>query len=252
MINGSASLSTYLEHILNKVQHHELVCDKGNKSKDKPIEFVQPEELGDKIGNLTIGKESISDDKLDAIVENVIRYSVKTSSPRFHNQVCLNHDIKIFHLIFYTPQLYHGADEYGLAGSWLSDALNTNNHTFEVAPVFIVVERAVLGYVMSKFGWPSGEGDGIMCPGGSIANMYGMVLARHRRFPEAKSGGVAVIGKPLVAFTSEESHYSIAKGANWLGLGLDNVVKVKTDERGRMIPSELERCLFCHVLALCI
>ena len=88
MINGSASLSTYLEHILNKVQHHELVCDKGNKSKDKPIEFVQPEELGDKIGNLTISKEPISDDKLDAIVENVIRYSVKTSSPRFHNQVC--------------------------------------------------------------------------------------------------------------------------------------------------------------------
>ena len=151
---------------------------------------------------------------------------------------------KIFYHIFHSPQLYHGADEYGLAGSWLSDALNTNNHTFEVAPVFIVVERAVLGYVMSKFGWPSGEGDGIMCPGGSIANMYGMVLARHRRFPEAKSGGVAVIGKPLVAFTSEESHYSIAKGANWLGLGLDNVVKVKTDERGRMIPSELERCTF--------
>lgn len=220
--NGSASISTYLEHILNKVQHHELICDKGDKSRDKPIEFVQPEDLEGKIGSLTIGRESISDEKLDAIVESVIRYSVKTCSPRFHNQ------------------LYHGADEYGLAGSWLSDALNTNNHTFEVAPVFIVVERAILSYIMSKFGWQEGEGDGIMCPGGSIANMYGMVLARHRRFPEAKSGGVAAIGKPLVAFTSEESHYSIAKGANWLGLGLDNVVKVKTDERGRMVPSELD------------
>jgi hypothetical protein len=41
-------------------------------------------------------------------------------------------------------QLYHGADEYGLAASWLSEALNTNNHTFEVAPVFTIVERAVL------------------------------------------------------------------------------------------------------------
>ena len=29
-------------------------------------------------------------------------------------------------------QLYHGADEYGVAGSWLTDALNTNIHTFEV------------------------------------------------------------------------------------------------------------------------
>ena len=97
---------------------------------------------------------------------------------------------------------------------------------------------------MSKFGWSDGEGDGIMCPGGSIANMYGMVLARHRKFPETKSAGVAAIGQPLVAFTSEESHYSIAKGANWLGLGLDNVVKVKTDGRGRMIPSELDRYHF--------
>ena len=41
-------------------------------------------------------------------------------------------------------QLYHGIDTHGLAGAWLSDALNTNNHTYEVAPVFIVVEKALL------------------------------------------------------------------------------------------------------------
>jgi hypothetical protein len=33
------------------------------------------------------------------------------------------------------------------------------------------------------------QGDGIFCPGGSIANMYGMVLARHARFPHIKSTG---------------------------------------------------------------
>ena len=103
-------------------------------------------------------------------------------------------------------------DEYGLAGSWLSEALNTNNITFEIAPVFMLVEKAVLRYVMSKFGWREGEGDGLMSPGGSISNMYGMVLARHHKFPEAKSRGVGAIGRPLVAFTSEESHYSIVKG----------------------------------------
>jgi sulfinoalanine decarboxylase/aspartate 1-decarboxylase len=42
-----------------------------------------------------------------------------------------------------------------------------------------------------------------------------------------------------VAFTSDESHYSIAKGANWLGIGMENVVKVKSDARGRMIAAEL-------------
>ncbi len=90
---------------------------------------------------------------------------------------------------------------------------------------------------MSKFGYESG--DGIFSPGGSISNMYGMILARHKKFPELKATGL--YGRsPLVAFTSDESHYSIAKGANWLGIGTENVVKVKTDDNGRMIPEELE------------
>jgi glutamate/tyrosine decarboxylase-like PLP-dependent enzyme len=40
--------------------------------------------------------------------------------------------------------------------------------------------------------------------------------------------------------TSDEAHYSIAKGANFLGFGSDSVVKVKTDERGIVIPQDLE------------
>jgi hypothetical protein len=40
------------------------------------------------------------------------------------------------------------------------------------------------------------------------------VLARYRLTPEAKSKGLFG-AKPLVVFTSEESHYSIVKGANW-------------------------------------
>ena len=72
------------------------------------------------------------------------------------------------------------------------------------------------------------QGDGIFNPGGSMSNFYGMLLARHHLYPELKTRGL--FGPPpLVALTSEESHYSIVKGANLLGLGVDNVVKVKTD-----------------------
>merc|ERR1712037_524795 len=46
-----------------------------------------------------------------------------------------------------------------------------------------------------------------------------------------------------VALTSEESHYSIVKGANWLGMGVDNVVKVATDSGGRMIPEALDKSI---------
>ncbi len=54
---------------------------------------------------------------------------MKTSNPNFYNQ------------------LYGGVDGMGLAGAWLSDALNTNAHTFEVAPVFLIVERGLCRYV---------------------------------------------------------------------------------------------------------
>ena len=84
---SNTSMSTYLENILSKVLHNELLCDKGDRKTVEPIEFVQPEVLENIFGSLTIGQEPTSDERLDAIVDNVIRYSVKTSSLRFHNQV---------------------------------------------------------------------------------------------------------------------------------------------------------------------
>ena len=73
--------------------------------------------------------------------EAVVQYSVKTCHPYFYNQ------------------LYHGVDEYGLAGSWLSDALNTNIHTFEVAPAFIAIEHSLLAYIWQLFGWAADQVD---------------------------------------------------------------------------------------------
>ncbi len=187
----------------------------------KVIDFVHPSELGAALGGLNISPEPTKECDLEVICRKVIQYSVKTSHSGFYNQ------------------LYHGVDEYGSAAGWLSDALNTNSHTFECAPVFIVVERAVLQYIRGKLGWGV-NGDGIFAAGGSMSNMYGMMLARHKAFPDIKTKGIGCLTHPLVAFTSEESHYSIVKAANWMGLGTDNVVKVTTDMKGQMCPKALE------------
>jgi len=42
-------------------------------------------------------------------------------------------------------------------------------------------------------------------------------------------------------FVSAESHYSVLMAGNVIGLGYNNIVKVKCDNDGRMIPSELEK-----------
>ncbi|KAF4023195.1 hypothetical protein G4228_015132 [Cervus hanglu yarkandensis] len=76
--------------------------------------------------------------------------------------------------------------------------------------------------------------------GGAISNMYAMLIARFKMFPEVKEKGMAAVPR-LIAFTSEHSHFSLKKGAAALGIGTDSVILIKCDERGKMIPSDLER-----------
>ena len=98
-------------------------------------------------------------------------------------------------------------------------------YTYEVAPVFTLLEREIIERALGLVGYPGmPEADGILSPGGSLSNMYGMVLARYKYFPEAKRRGMSGL-PPLALFTSEDGHYSITKGAHWLGLGTDNIVK---------------------------
>uniref|UniRef100_A0A670YGF7 Glutamate decarboxylase 2 n=1 Tax=Pseudonaja textilis TaxID=8673 RepID=A0A670YGF7_PSETE len=112
--------------------------------------------------------------------------------------------------------------------------------TYEIAPVFVLLEYVTLRKMREIIGWPGGAGDGIFSPGGAISNMYAMLIARFKMFPEVKEKGMAAIPR-LVAFTSEHSHFSVKKGAAALGIGTDSVVLIRCDERGKMIPSDLER-----------
>ncbi|XP_013014671.1 cysteine sulfinic acid decarboxylase isoform X2 [Cavia porcellus] len=70
--------------------------------------------------------------------------------------------------------------------------------------------------------------------------MYAMNLARYQRYPDCKQKGLRAL-PPLAIFASKECHYSVNKGAAFLGFGTDSVRVVESDERGKMIPGDLER-----------
>ncbi|KAG7156115.1 Acidic amino acid decarboxylase GADL1-like 3 [Homarus americanus] len=131
-------------------------------------------------------------------------------------------------------------DVYGLVGQWVTDALNPSVYTYEVAPVFTLMEFEVLSEMAKHVGYE--EHDGLFSPGGSISNMYGMLLARYYRFPEIKKQGITGLGR-LVAFTSIDAHYSVVKSAITLGLGSDNLILVNVDENGRMDVNHLKECI---------
>jgi len=184
----------------------------------KVIEFLPPDELQQKIDfSLPEKSESIND--LLCHIDKVLKYAVKTGHPRYYNQ------------------LWAGVDISSLMGQWVTSTTNTNMFTYEIAPVYLMMEQSILEKMRGYVGFT--EGDGLLYPGGSISNIQAMALARYKHCPDIKNKGVFGY-KKLITFTSEECHYSIGKAAGLLGLGMDNVVKINTDARGKMIVADLE------------
>uniref|UniRef100_A0A8C4S417 Glutamate decarboxylase 2 n=1 Tax=Erpetoichthys calabaricus TaxID=27687 RepID=A0A8C4S417_ERPCA len=186
----------------------------------KVIDFRYPNELlQENNWELSDNPETLEDILLNC--RTSLKYAIKTGHPRYFNQ------------------LSTGLDMVGLAADWLTSTANTNMFTYEIAPVFVLLEHVTLKKMREIIGWPDGKGDGIFSPGGSISNMYAMLVARYKMFPEVKEKGMSAVPR-LIAFTSEHSHFSIKKGAAALGIGTDSVVLVKVDER--KIISDIHTC----------
>ena len=85
-----------------------------------------------------------STDELRAAAELMIEYSVQTAHPRFLNQN------------------FAGPDPVAVAGDWLGAALNTTNATYEAAPVFTLMEAALLRKLgrLAQEGGPERSGHG--------------------------------------------------------------------------------------------
>ena len=129
-----------------------------------------------------------------------------------------------------------------MAGEWLAATANANMFTYEIAPVFIMMEHTVLLKMREIIGWE--KGDSILAPGGSISNMsgptptpsfhhhfhlltpctsttsptsstrpttrptssssrYAVIIARHKQFPEHKEQGMRAIQAQLICYTSK-------------------------------------------------
>uniref|UniRef100_W8AVS4 Glutamate decarboxylase-like protein 1 n=1 Tax=Ceratitis capitata TaxID=7213 RepID=W8AVS4_CERCA len=194
----------------------------GTNRASKVVEWHAPCELK-QLFDFELSAEPETNAKLIELLKATIQYSVKTGHPYFINQ------------------LYSGVDVYALIGQWLTDALNPSVYTYEVAPIFTLMEETVLAEMRRIVGYPNdGYGDGIFCPGGSIANGYGISCARYKYAPETKKRGL-LGGKQLIIFTSEDAHYSVEKLAMFMGFGSDNVCKIATNKLGKMDTEDLER-----------
>jgi glutamate/tyrosine decarboxylase-like PLP-dependent enzyme len=178
--------------------------------------LLLPDELRETLG-LKLSKDGVNAEAIQIEMRNFLHYSANTLTPQFQNQ------------------LFSGLNPYALAGDWLSTIVNTTMATYEASPVGTLVEKELIRHMNDIVGWK--KGDGIMVSGGSNSNLVGMLVARNYLYPETKQAGIG--SKIFTAFVSEESHYSFDKAINLMGMGTKHLIKVPSDEQGRMLPAEL-------------
>jgi glutamate/tyrosine decarboxylase-like PLP-dependent enzyme len=177
--------------------------------------------------DLALGPTGRSDGELLGLLVDYLRYAVRTAHPQFHNQ------------------LFSGFSLASFLGEVVGALTNTTMSTFEASPVGTLIEAEVLARLRRAIGGGAPEweaGGGILCTGGSNANLLGMLCARQRALPEIARGGLPGGVVPR-AYVSEQSHYSYAKAARVLGVGSDNLVAIPCDAQGRMRPEALEQAL---------
>jgi len=181
--------------------------------------FMLPAELRQKF-DFELRAQGGSYDDLLGYIRQYLHYSVKTGSKQYLNQLFGGHNLP------------------ALIGEFITSLTNTSMYTYEVSPVATLMELEIIRKMNTYTGFT--EGDGAFLTGGSNTNLVAMISARNRKFPETKDRGVSHLS-PLTAFVSDRSHFSFTKAANAMGMGSRYVIKVKTDELGRMIPGELEK-----------
>ena len=154
------------------------------------------------------------------MLDKYLEYSVKTGNKQFVNQ------------------LFSGFNFPAFIGEVFTTLANTSMYTYEVAPVATMIETEMIKLMNSYTGYD--DGDGIFVSGGSNANLIAMFSARNKVFPEGRFIGYDRNLK-LTAFVNEQAHYSFETAANVLGIGAKNVIKVRADKNGKIIPAELDK-----------
>jgi L-2,4-diaminobutyrate decarboxylase len=121
--------------------------------------------------------------------------------------------------------------------------LNNGSAVFEMGPVATAMERSVIRWFAGRLGFEPLVADGVLTHGGSAGNLTALLAARQKAAAcDVWEEGLAPAGA-LCLITSDQTHYSVRRSAQVMGMGGRSVVSVATDARYRLRPDLLEAAL---------
>lgn len=186
---------------------------------ENPVaDFVPSEELYERL-DLALNDEGTPDGDFEKALRELVLKTPRTATHAFFNQ------------------LFGGRNDKAILGELLAVMLNNSMYTYKAAGPQIGVEKVILRKVCDIIGWDD-HADGTLAPGGSMTNYMAMLMARDAHDSDIRYNGA---NKKMTVYTSNESHYSIAKNAAFSGVGRDHVRNVPADKHGKMNMVELRR-----------
>lgn len=125
----------------------------------------------------------------------------------------------------------------GILGELLSAAINANGMVWKSNPSGTELEETVLNWFREMIGLPLNY-FGIVYDTASVSTMHAIAAAREYTGLNIRKKGLSGLPR-LILYCTEQTHSSIEKGALTLGIGMEGVRKIPTDENFAMIPEKL-------------
>lgn len=158
---------------------------------------------------------------LDQVQSDIFPYPYGNSHPRFWGWV------------------NGSALPVGILGDLLASTLNPNVGAFQHAGT--AVEEQVLDWLRSMLAFPSG--DGLLTSGGSMANLIGLNAAVVAKAGfDLRAEGLQA-GPQLVIYQSSQTHNSIEKSVEMLGIGRAHLRSIGVDQALQFDLNELKNTI---------
>jgi aromatic-L-amino-acid decarboxylase len=130
------------------------------------------------------------------------------------------------------PRFFAYVASSGLEIGVLGDALMASHDVNVAVPTGAagLLEEQVIRWVATFVGF--GACGGLLASGGMISNLTALATAREHAAPGTRTSGIA--GRQLRILCSSETHYSVCRAAEVLGLGANGVRVIPVDSAHRI------------------
>ena len=128
-----------------------------------------------------------------------------------------------------------------LAADWLTSTWDQNAGLLSVAPAAAAAETVASGWLLDLLGLPPMAAVGYVT-GGTVANYAGLAAARQEVLErvgwDVNRQGLSG-APPIRVIVGADRHGTVDIAVRYLGLGLDSIVAIPSDDEGRIDPDAL-------------